>query len=412
MTLDLKVDATSSSSADFFSESLVLDHRPRTPQRRSTTFLAGQSGALRVEESTATGVFRVLHVAESFAGGVGNAILDYAASLPELEHHLVYGERDDSPISRSVLDVFASAVSMGSSHADRFRTVREVLRSREWDVVHAHSSYGGVYARVANLGSRNRMVYTPHCYASERQDVSLTKRAIFRLVERSLALRTGVFAACSEREAELSTGWPRRAVVYVPNIAVSGGFDREHAFDGSRALHIVGAGRDAVQKDPEFFLKCVRTLRSRGVDVRATWVGGSDALRDRFASDGIAVTGWLTRDAALRTLGEADLYVHTAAWEGFPVAILEAAAVGVPLLARKIPAYAGLDIPQFDDPDDLAAIVSRLRSQADLCNLVQRTRSALASNTCDKQRAALLEAYQSASGRRLASIAAVATTTR
>ncbi|WP_307452518.1 MULTISPECIES: glycosyltransferase [Microbacterium] len=354
----------------------------------------------------------MLHIAESFAGGVGNAILDYAASLPEFEHHLIYGERDDSPISRSVLGAFSSAVPMGSSHSARLRTVRDALRSREWDVVHAHSSYAGVYARVANLGSRNRMVYTPHCYASERLDVSLTKRVVFRLVERSLALRTGVFAACSEREAELSTGWPRRAVVYVPNIAVSGGFDREHAYDGSRALHIVGAGRDAVQKDPDFFLKCVQTLRGRGLDVRATWIGGSDALRARFAPAGIDVTGWLTRDAALSTLGEADLYVHTAAWEGFPVAILEAAAVGVPLLARKIPAYAGMDIPQFDDPDDLATIVSRLRSQADLCNLVQRTRSALAPNTCDRQRAALIEAYESASGRRLAPVAAVATTTR
>ncbi|MDQ1083858.1 glycosyltransferase involved in cell wall biosynthesis [Microbacterium proteolyticum] len=412
MTLELKVGTTSSSSPDFLNESVVVKTRSRTTTRQPATPSASTPEGLRGGESTATAVFRVLHIAESFAGGVGNAILDYAASLPEFEHHLIYGERDDSPISRSVLGAFSSAVPMGSSHSARLRTVRDALRSREWDVVHAHSSYAGVYARVANLGSRNRMVYTPHCYASERLDVSLTKRVVFRLVERSLALRTGVFAACSEREAELSTGWPRRAVVYVPNIAVSGGFDREHAYDGSRALHIVGAGRDAVQKDPDFFLKCVQTLRGRGLDVRATWIGGSDALRARFAPAGIDVTGWLTRDAALSTLGEADLYVHTAAWEGFPVAILEAAAVGVPLLARKIPAYAGMDIPQFDDPDDLATIVSRLRSQADLCNLVQRTRSALAPNTCDRQRAALIEAYESASGRRLAPVAAVATTTR
>lgn len=412
MTLDLKVGSTATSSPDFLSESLVAERLRQATQRRSTTFPADETAGIRDQESTSTATFRVLHIAESFAGGVGNAILDYVGSLPEFEHHLVYGERDDSPIARSVLDTFSSAVAMGSSHATRFRTVREALRSQEWDVVHAHSSYAGVYARVANHGSRSRVVYTPHCYASERRDVSSIKRAIFRFVERSLTLRTGVFAACSEREAALSTGWPRRAVVYVPNIAAAGDFDRERPFDRSRPLHIVGAGRDAVQKDPDFFLKCVQTLRSRGVSVRATWVGGSDALRERFEPEGITVTGWIARDAALRILSDGDLYVHTAAWEGFPVAILEAAAVGIPLLARKIPAYAGLDIPQFDDPDDLAAIVSGLRSPSDMCNLVQRTRSALAQNTCDRQRAALLEAYRFASGHTLPSIAAVAATTR
>ena len=47
----------------------------------------------------------------------------------------------------------------------------------------------------------------------------------------------------------------------------------------------------------------------------------------------------------LRELANAHAYVHTAAWEGNPVTVLEAASVGLPIVARDIPPvrHAGVD---------------------------------------------------------------------
>lgn len=336
---------------------------------------------------------QVLHVAESFGGGVGSAILEYAKNTPEFDHHVVYGERMDSPLSSAVLQKFTSATPMGVGHLRRLVAVRRALLSRDWDVVHLHSSFGGFYGRIPGGVSRRRIVYTPHCYAFERQDIPHFARAVFMIVERILALRTGVFAACSKREARLSKAWPRPTVVYVPNVAPRRPRERAAEFDPSEPLRIFGAGRDAPQKDPEFFLSCVESLRSAGFDVEAKWIGGSDSLRERFARAGVTVTGWLPHDEVLREMAASNLYIHTAAWEGFPVAILEAVNLGVPTLARKIPAYGGLDIPQFENPAGLVALVSQLGTTEGFVELLERSSTALRDNSPEAQRAALLKVY-------------------
>jgi len=348
---------------------------------------------MRESSTSASNLPRVLHVTESFGGGVGNAVLDYVASTPEFEHHLLYAERADSPIPPESLKPFLSIRLMDSGHAGGLRSTVRLMRSGAWDIVHAHSSFGGVYARLALGGSQKRLVYTPHCYAFERRDVGLAARLLFALAERALRWRTDVFAACAPREAALSSGWPSRPVVYVPNIASSDEVSWKNEQSERSPLFVFGAGRDAPQKDPDYFLACVRALRESGLAVRAAWLGGSEALRARFAPENISVTGWLSRAEVMRLMADGGIYIHTAAWEGFPVAILEAAKIGVPTLARSIPAYAGLAIPQFDSPAQLAEKLTEIDSQDKLLDLVDRSRQALRFNSPEHQRAALLRAY-------------------
>jgi glycosyltransferase involved in cell wall biosynthesis len=112
----------------------------------------------------------------------------------------------------------------------------------------------------------------------------------------------------------------------------------------SRVSHtVVGAGRLTAQKDPRFFVNVVDGLRDIGEPIELRWLGGSigrDA--DHLEEAGIAVTGWLPRQEAIRELASAAVYVHTAAWEGAPMALLEANALRVPIIARDIPALEGL----------------------------------------------------------------------
>ncbi|MFX7785070.1 glycosyltransferase, partial [Acinetobacter baumannii] len=69
------------------------------------------------------------------------------------------------------------------------------------------------------------------------------------------------------------------------------------------------------------------------VTVAATWIGDGPSSAPR-----VRVPGWAARDDVRAELAELDVYFHTAAWEGFPIAILDAAAMGLPILARRIPA--------------------------------------------------------------------------
>lgn len=307
------------------------------------------SGIFRTELLLSKTGRPVIHVTESFGGGVATAIKDYCRNYPEVEHHLIYSERDDSPISSSDLEGFVSVKKLPSSHLGRLRALRQTLSSHTDAVVHAHSSFAGAYVRGAIKKSQRRpIVYTPHCYGFERRDVGVARRSIFWLIEWALAFNTNVFAGCSTREVGLSA-WPlvnaRR--VLIPNVPAA---DLQQ-YPGVKAkkekLAVVGVGRLSPQKDPDFFRTSVLGLREAGLDFDAKWIGGGDpSIAQKLRDAGIEVTGWLPRPQALNALKKADLYLHTALWEGFPLAVLESSTLGVPTLVR--------DIAAFDDlPDEL-----------------------------------------------------------
>lgn len=336
---------------------------------------------------------RVLHVAESFGGGVANAIRDYVASTPEFEHSLLYATRADAPLTTRDFAGLADAVEMPRGHLSRIRFVRQQTRIKNPAVLHAHSSFGGGYARLAHSRREVPIVYTPHCFSYERRDVDPRVRTVLRAAEGVLARNTSVIAACSPREAQLAMVSPRTPVVYVPNITPATDLRRRHRYSTDRPLRILGSGRAAAQKDPAFFMDCVRALRSHGVDLEATWVGGDDTLRDQAEEAGVTVTGWLPREEGLELLTGADLYLHTAAWEGFPVAVLEAVRANVPTLVRSIPAFDGLGLPSFASEADLVRQVVAINEESVLEELRERGSRALGSHTPEAQRASLLKAY-------------------
>ncbi|WP_448625845.1 glycosyltransferase family 4 protein [Geodermatophilus sp. URMC 64] len=335
---------------------------------------------------------RVLHVVQKYASGVGSAIAQYTRSLPEAEHHLLSGTAVHAEGDLAEQGDFASTHRMLGSHLARIRRVREVVAELRPDVVHAHSSHGGGYARLAVRRGSPYLVYTPHCYSFERRDVSAAVRAGFWLAEALLALNTSAFAGCSAREVQLSA-WPLRRAprVLVPNIAPPTR-PRARTRPAGPPL-VVGGGRLWPQKDPEFFLRLVERLRGKLPDLRARWLGDGDTGRAALEAGGVEVSGWLPRAAVLEALGEADLYLHSARWEGFPLMVAEAAALGVPTLVRRLPSFtdvpAGLTLagddpaPALDCLLDADAASANVRGWADV----------LAHNTVPAQHAALLEVY-------------------
>lgn len=229
-------------------------------------------------------------------------------------------------------------------------SLRHLLRVVHHDVVHAHSSFPGAYARVLRSPRRTRLVYTPHCFGFLRADVSVPARAAYRLIERLLGPRTSVLAACGpgEKAEALRLGIPEHRIVVVPNIASlpTASSDQVRPDPGEIGRLRVGMlGRWAPQKDPRFFEDRVAELSAALPEVRVEgwWIGGSENTREQIEPEGfVRRTGWLASAHVEERLRDLDVYVHSAAWEGFPIAILDARAVGLPMLCRRIAAVPGL----------------------------------------------------------------------
>ena len=99
---------------------------------------------------------------------------------------------------------------------------------------------------------------------------------------------------------------------------------------------VVALGRIAEQRRPA---ATARILAALAADARVGWIGGSGDGDDGAVRDaGIPVTGWLPHSEALERLAEATVYLHWSAWDGQSLAILEAIARDVVVVASDIPA--------------------------------------------------------------------------
>jgi glycosyltransferase involved in cell wall biosynthesis len=304
----------------------------------------------------------VLHVVEALGGGVTSAVEDFIRSTPGFRHRVLASLRAESHSAASLREAAGEVDLLRDGIRRRIRDVRTAVRRLRPAVVHAHSSFAGGYVRLAGIDPR-RVVYTPHCYAFERLDIPTRARALYWTLEAALSFRGRTVAAVSAREGRLARRLPgRQRVVVVPNVARVPETPPPVAGERLEDVVAVALGRTLAQKDPAYFAAAVRASREAGLPVVWRWIGGGDPETERRLRDaGVEVTGWIERDEALRHLQKADVYVHTAAWEGFPITVLEAAAMGKPIVARRIPALEETSLSLVDEPGRLAVAVGAMR---------------------------------------------------
>jgi glycosyltransferase involved in cell wall biosynthesis len=310
----------------------------------------------------------VLHVVEALGSGIATALEDYLLSTPDHTHSVLAYRRPSAQTGDDLERLATRLLPLPEGRLAQVRAVRRWIRELRPDLVHAHSTYAGVYVRLFARRPGAPLVYTPHAYPFERRDVPAAVRGLYWLVEAALSLGGGCVAAVGPREAELAARLPgRQAVVHLPNVVR----DLRPRPSGAREgpaprneLRLAMLGRISPQKGPDFFGRAARLSGARGLPLRWIWVGGGRPEEERALRDaGAVVTGWLPRQAALDRLATADVYVHTAAWEGCPVSVLEAAALGLPIVARRIPALEALAVPTlYDTPE---AVVAAARSLLD-----------------------------------------------
>jgi glycosyltransferase involved in cell wall biosynthesis len=332
---------------------------------------------------------RILHVTECWAGGVSRAIERIAAVTPEYEHHLAWAGEEAPDASR-----FASTARFGRGHVANMRAVRAAIRRIRPDVVHAHSSWAGLYTRL--LGSLGvPVVYEPHCYKFDDPALNPAGRLLIAAAEKALARRTAAFAVLSRHEQRLTEKLsPDARTTLIPNAPHLS----PRAEDGDPPLRAVAMiGRLAPQKDPLFFLEAALTLRARFPQLRFVWIGDGDPrLRSALERAGVRVTGWLDPAGIERELAPGTAYLHSASYEGFPLAVLDAAALGLPIVARSIPALEGTPLTTRATAEGCAAAIELLIEHPEARRRARAASRALRTTmTAEHQSTQLKELYSS-----------------
>jgi len=293
-----------------------------------------------------SGPVRILHVAEAFGGGLYEVVRTIAERHAAQGHAVAvaFARRPETPDDpRALINAAVRLYPLEwrrSSPVSQLRAaykLREIARTFEPDVVHLHSSFAGIAGAFA-LSGRAPLVYTPHAFAS-RIAARRTTRLAYAAAERWIISRSDLVGAVSHSEAAEASALGAARIVTVPNGIPE--LDEPRPADarpsGGRAL-VAAGGRFVEQRRP---VACARILSAVADEADVVWIGGAGRgdvpdAPEVLAASGVHVTGWLPREAALRTLASASAYLHWTAWDGSPITVLEAMALDVVVIASDI----------------------------------------------------------------------------
>jgi glycosyltransferase involved in cell wall biosynthesis len=327
----------------------------------------------------------IVHVLESFGGGVAGVVAQLVRLLPGFTHVVVHAVREgevDMAITRSKFP--AGTQFLYWEHARREIDIKNDWKAlqalvallkpyREHALVHLHSSKAGFLGRIACrwLGI-DKVIYTPGGAAFLRRDNAALTRFMYGALEWIAHRMSGVVVACgpSEQAAFERFGVPARLIPNGTKIDVksedtdrinTSTYEPSYQGDSATPLVVVTASRATFQKNPELFAQIAGKCDPQKATF--TWVGTGELASVLQAP--VTVTGWVEAGSVRTYLQNADVYVSTSLWEGLPLSVLEAMNLGLPLILSRCAGNTDLVVEGvngflYDTPSDAVAILYRL----------------------------------------------------
>ena len=305
-----------------------------------------------------------LVIARLNIGGPATHVVQLAAGLPaeRFDVRLIAGREgrgegsmrylaDKAGITPTWIQELSPA--MAPSNIIAFYKISRLIRNWRPDVVHTHTAMAGALGRTAaHLAGVPVVVHTFHGHVL-RGYFSPPAQALFRAIERSLARHSDLLITLSTSLREDLVGLgvaPREKIQVIPL-----GMEFEALLDAPRRLGelrrelgiseevpLVGSvGRLVPIKNHALLLRAARRMVDLGTSAQFVIVGDGE-LRTQLvqlsAELGLATRvhflGW--REDLAPIYSDLDLLVLTSENEGTPVAVLEAMAAGVPVVARSV----------------------------------------------------------------------------
>ena len=272
-----------------------------------------------------------------------------------------------------------------AADARSLRALARIVRSFGPHIVHTHTAKAGALGRTATLLAAPRprplIVHTYHGHVLEGYfgpAVTAGYRAIERGLGRFSDRLVGVSQATVDDLVRLRVAAPERFTIVPLGLELerflSLGPPPERSDGDVVALY---AGRLVPIKRVDVLLRAVARARAGGARVRLVVLGDGElrpeleALARELGIDAhVSFLGY--RDDVVPHLAEADMAVLSSANEGTPVALIEAAAAGRPLVGTRVGGVADVVTPgtgvlvESGDVEGLGAALAELAADAAL----------------------------------------------
>lgn len=207
--------------------------------------------------------------------------------------------------------------------------INKVVSEFSPDIVHCHLYYAAIFSLFVK---NTKVVYTHH-------NIRLGAKAIiYKLLDMKVSRYIGICQACKE----LLEGVSRKKVVRIDNGVTPTRIQkrvRENDGKSGGVVKLINVGRLSDQKNLALLISSLAKLASDRYQLK---IAGEGPLResleqlaiDKGVSANIEFLGNVSNVDEL--LYEADVFVMSSAWEGLPIAQIEATLSGLPVIVTNV----------------------------------------------------------------------------
>lgn len=249
----------------------------------------------------------------------------------------------DIPIPRSVFHI--------KSIIRSYEMVKKLVGERHYKIVHCHSPIGGVIARLACRKARKKgtkVIYTGHGLHFYN-GAPFINWFIFYPIERLCSKITDVLITINQEDYERVSSWNTCKVEYIPGIGVDTAAFKNVTInrqDIRRELGLsdddfvfMSTGQISVRKNHETIIRAIAKIGNKKVKYLIVGFGELEKKLRYLAvqlniHDQIVFAGY--RDDVKKLLHAVDAFAFPSLQEGLPVALMEAMAVGLPIICSNI----------------------------------------------------------------------------
>lgn len=222
--------------------------------------------------------------------------------------------------------------------------IKRFIRQNNIQLIHSHGKGAGLYSRPLSIMTNVPCVHTFH--GIHIAEYSLIKKAAYLFLERMLAIASSGLISVSESEAQqvkkLSISTPKKLSVIPNGVRIPDDYNKSE-YRHNDKFTIIHITRFDYAKNFELIFDIWRHLEKKKLAGKLElFVIGQGPDKDIYQNevkknnwqDKIYFTGPVqnTQDYFCKAF----CYLSTSRWEGMPLAVLEAMAMGVPVVATDV----------------------------------------------------------------------------